>query len=79
MSRVADWLLALCADLTPVSAVCLAVALFAGSLVPFFLLINTDFAQAARTVLAAGREAWVQTALTLAALLILTIPTGSTR
>lgn len=64
------------ADLTPVSAVCLAVALFAGSLVPFFLLINADFAAAWRTSTAAVREAWVQAALTLAALLILTIPTG---
>lgn len=30
------------ADLTPASAVCLAVSLFAGSLVPFFLLVDVD-------------------------------------
>lgn len=30
------------AGLTPVQAVCLAVSLFAGSLVPWFLLINAD-------------------------------------
>lgn len=33
----------LLADLTPASAVCLAVALFSGSLVPFFLLLDADF------------------------------------
>lgn len=31
------------AGLTPVPAVCLAVALFSGSLVPFFLLVDADF------------------------------------
>jgi hypothetical protein len=72
--------LTLLADLTPTAAVFLAVGLFSGSLVPFFLLVNADFAQAARTVAAAVREAWVQTALTVAALLVLLLPaTGSTR
>jgi hypothetical protein len=33
----------LLAGLTPASAVCLAVALFSGSLVPFFLLLDADF------------------------------------
>lgn len=72
-------MLTLLADLTVPAAVCLAVALFATSLVPFFLLVNADFAKAARTASAATREALVQTALTLAALLILTIPTGGQR
>lgn len=40
------------AGLTPVSAVCLAVALFSGSLVPFFLLLDVDF-----TVLSRWRDA----------------------
>jgi hypothetical protein len=76
---VAEWLLALCADLTPASAICLAVALFAVSLVPFFLFINTDFVAAAHTARLALLELWVQAALTLAALLILTIPNGDAR
>lgn len=36
------------ADLTPASAVFLAVSLFAGSLVPFFLLVEADFAAVVR-------------------------------
>ncbi|MEU7416764.1 hypothetical protein [Streptomyces antibioticus] len=36
------------ADLTPASAVLFSVALFAASLVPFFLLVETDFAAVVR-------------------------------
>lgn len=67
------------ADLNVAAAISLAVGLVAASLVPYFLLVNVDFAPAARTTVAFLREVWVQTALTLAALLILTIPTGDNR
>lgn len=64
------------ADLNVAAAISLAVSIVAAALVPYFLLVNVDFAAVWRTSTAAVREAWVQTALTLAALLILTIPTG---
>jgi hypothetical protein len=38
-------LVAVLAGLTPVQAVCLAVALFAGSLVPWFLLVDSRVLQ----------------------------------
>ncbi|MGY6019530.1 hypothetical protein [Streptomyces spinosirectus] len=60
-------------------ALFLAVAILSASLIPFFLLINVDFAATARTAKELLLEAWVQIALTLAALLILTIPTGDNR
>lgn len=67
------------AGLSVERAIFLAVSIVAASLVPFFLLINVDFAAVRTTVWAVLREAWVQTALTLAALLILTIPSGDHR
>lgn len=67
------------AGLSVERAVCLAVAVVAASLVPFFVLIDVDFAAAYRTGKAIALELWVQVALTAAALLILTIPTGDHR
>lgn len=67
------------AGLSVERAVCLAVAIVAASLVPFFALIDVDFAAAWRATTAFLREAWVQFALTAAALLILTIPAGDRR
>ena len=46
------------ADMTVPSAVSLAVALFASSLVPFFLLITADFAAGWQAAQAAGARAW---------------------
>lgn len=72
------------ADMTVPSAVCLAVSLFSASLVPFFLLVDVDFAQAWRTAqAAAGRavEPSREACRDAAALLILltTSPKGSLR
>ena len=70
------------ADLTPASAVFLAVSLFSGSLVPFFLLVDADFTALGKSLSAtAGAVAqpareWARDA---AALLILltTSPKGA--
>lgn len=65
------------AGLTPVSAVCLAIGLFSGSLVPFFLLLDADFAavsrlrDAVRTALAR----WIRDALLNAVALVLLLTT----
>lgn len=70
------------ADLTPLGAIALAVSLFSGSLVPFFLLLDADFgaawrwlAAAAGTVIRPARESCRD----LVALLILlcTSPKGA--
>lgn len=60
----------------------LAIGLFAGSLVPFFLLINAEhlLPRPVRELPARAREMQRQAALTSAALLlILTAPKGATR
>ena len=58
------------------AAFCLGTACWVTCCCIYFLLLPVDFAAAGRAATDAAREAWVQTALTLAALLILTIPTG---
>lgn len=66
------------ADLTPASAFLLAVSLFSGSLVPFFLLVNVDFAAAGRRVwggLEPSREACRDAAALL--ILLTTSPKGA--
>lgn len=78
-----DFLIGLLAGLTPASAVCLAVALFSSSLVPFFLLLDADFTASSDRLRAAGaavaRPA-CEAARDVAALLILlcTTPNGAT-
>lgn len=69
------------ADLTPLGAVALAVSLFSGSLVPFFLLLDADFGAAWRWLAAAAgvvvrpiREACRDLAALL--ILLLTSPKG---
>lgn len=42
MSAVAEWLLALCADLTPGSAICLAIAAFAAPVSPYSVLVGAS-------------------------------------
>lgn len=69
-------------DLTPLGAVALAVALFSGSLVPFFLLVDADFEAVWRWLAAAAGGVWLpvrNAALDVAALLILltTSPKGA--
>ncbi|MET7944225.1 hypothetical protein [Streptomyces sp. NPDC005302] len=66
-----EWLIASLADLTPTSAVLLAIALFSGSLVPFFLLVEAEHLT----------PRWLRDApLSLAAaLLVLTAPIGAAR
>jgi hypothetical protein len=61
------------------ACVSLAIGVFGVSLVPFFLLINTDFERAAHTATTAVKAVSTRSALTVAALLILTIPTGDHR
>lgn len=74
-----DFVIGLLADLNPASAISLALGVFAASLVPFFLLINADFASAWRSTSAIAREVWTQAAFTVAALLALLLPaTGGT-
>ncbi|MEU2730063.1 hypothetical protein ABZ650_20335 [Streptomyces griseoviridis] len=71
------WLVAALAGLTPEGAVFLALGLFGTSLVPFFALLDVDFARAAHTAATAARDARSRAALTTAGLLlILNLPTG---
>ena len=68
------------AGLTPVSAVCLAIALFSGSLVPFFLLLDADFTapwlrSGAGAALAALRDALLDVGALV--LLLTTTPKGA--
>lgn len=70
---------ALLAHMSVARAVSLALLLFGSSAAVWFLAIDLNYAAAARTTKAAVCEAWTQIALTLAALLILTIPTGGNR
>lgn len=67
----------LLADLTPASAVCLAVALFSGSLVPFFLLLDADFTAVSRLreAVRAALACWVREALLNAVALVLLLTT----
>lgn len=70
------------AGLTPLGAVTLAVGLFSGSLVPFFLLVDADFEAVWRWLAAAAGGVWLpvrNAALDVAALLILltTSPKGA--
>jgi hypothetical protein len=72
------------ADMSVEQAVCLSVALFSGSLVPFFLLINVEaehlVPRAVRELPARAREMQRKAALSAAVLLlILTAPKGATR
>lgn len=65
------------AGLTPVGAVCLAVALFSGSLVPFFLLLDAEHLvpRVVRELPDAARPFLRDAALSLAALsMLLTAP-----
>lgn len=70
------------ADLTPAGAVALAVSLFSGSLVPFFLLVDADFddlwrwlhARAA-AVYGLARDAFLNAAALL--ILLTTSPKGA--
>lgn len=69
-------------DLTPAGAVALAISLFSGSLVPFFLLVDADFEAVWRWLAAAAGGVWLpvrNAALDAAALLILltTSPKGA--
>ncbi|MFD7794371.1 hypothetical protein [Streptomyces sp. NPDC059759] len=79
-----EWLIASLADLTPASAVLLAVALFSGSLIPFFLLVEAEhltprWLRNAPLTLAPVRTAVRDAVLDLAALLVLltTSPKGA--
>lgn len=69
----------LLAHMSPARAIFLALGLFGSSAFVWLLAVEADYATAWRTAKDATREAWVQTALTTAALLILTIPTGDHR
>ncbi|MFH9072743.1 hypothetical protein [Streptomyces alboflavus] len=64
------------------AAICLAVSVFAASLVPWLLLVNAECLVPAwlRATPAAAREAYARAALSAAALLlILTAPKGAVR
>ncbi|MGW3135958.1 hypothetical protein [Streptomyces sp. NPDC001139] len=69
----------LLAHMSPARAVCLALGVFGSSAFVWLLAVEADYAPAWRATKDAAREAWVQIALTAAALLILTIPTGDHR
>ncbi|MGW0837088.1 hypothetical protein [Streptomyces prunicolor] len=66
------------AGLTPLGAVCLAVTLFSGSLVPFFLLVDADFTAVSRwrDAVRAVLARWVREALLNAAALVLLLTTS---
>ncbi|MFF4552779.1 hypothetical protein [Streptomyces sp. NPDC001422] len=79
-----QWLITLLADLTPASAVLLAIGLFSGSLIPFFLLVEAEhltprWLRNAPQSLAPVRTAARDAVLDLAALLVLltTSPKGA--
>ncbi|MFJ9037411.1 hypothetical protein ACIRF8_12590 [Streptomyces sp. NPDC102406] len=63
------------------AAVCLAASAYAASLVPFFLLVDAEhlMPRALREAPATARAAAERAALTAAALLLLTAPTGAHR
>jgi Zn-dependent membrane protease YugP len=61
------------------AAICLGTALWASGCCLYFLLLPVDFAAAARAGMDAARDARMHAALTLAALLLITIPTGDPR
>jgi Zn-dependent membrane protease YugP len=61
------------------AAICLGTAMWASGCLVYFLLLPVDFAAIARASVDTVRDARMQTALTLAALLLITIPTGDPR
>lgn len=69
----------LLAGMSAARAVCLALGLFGSAAFVWLLAVDVDYATHWKTVKAVALEVWVQVALTLAALLILTIPTGDPR
>ncbi|MFG3170631.1 hypothetical protein [Streptomyces sp. NPDC048200] len=80
-----EWLITSLADLTPAGAVLLAIALFSGSLVPFFLLVEAEhltprWLRDAPQSLAPARTAVRDAVLDTAALVLLltTSPNGAT-
>lgn len=77
-----DFLIDALADLSVPGALLLAASLFAGSLVPFFLLVDADYEAAWRWLAAAAGPVWLpvrDAALDVAALLIVltTSPKGA--
>ena len=69
----------LLAHMSAARAISLALGLFGTAAFVWLIAVDLNYAAIWRTTKAVALEAWVQTALTLAALLILTIPTGDHR